>query len=307
MSTIAETIPPHPDWQLYRSFLAAVREGSLSGAARALGLTQPTLGRHIDSLETALRVKLFTRSLDGLVPTEAAQRLLGPVETMASAAEAAQRAVSARAGAASGTVRITASEIMGGEVLPGLLVPLRAAHPDLAVELTLTNRNEDLLRGDADIAVRMVRPTQRDLVARSIGRVDIGLFAHRRYLKAHGAPRDLAEVAGHTLIGYDRDPLGFQLLQRWKVPLGREAFAIRCDNDLAQVAALRSGLGIGALHLGIARRDRQLVPVLQPALLFQLDMWLVMHRDHRGLPRVQVAFDHLAQQLAAYAASSRLA
>ena len=142
-----------PDWHLFRAFLTVVREGSLSSAARALGTTQPTMGRQVAALEASLGIKLFTRSLDGLSPTEAGLRLISSAEAMAAAVEAAQRSASGEVDEEQGTVRVTASNVIGGEVLPSILASFRAVHPRISVELALSNRNEDLLRGDADIAV----------------------------------------------------------------------------------------------------------------------------------------------------------
>ena len=294
-----------PDWHLFRSFLAVIREGSLSGAARALGMTQPTVGRQVAALESALEVSLFTRSLEGLAPTESALQLVPAAEAMGAAAAAALRIASGEAVEERGTVRITASEIMGAEVLPSILTRFRSRHPHVALELALTNRNEDLLRGDADIAVRMVRPTQGALVARRLGRIDIGLFAHRNYLKTHPAPQSVEDLARHALIGFDRDASYARLAERLEFPFHREAFALRCDSDLAQLAALRAGFGIGVCQLGIARRDRHLVPVLPSALVFPMEAWLVMHRDLRASRRVRLVYDHLGAELLAYALGSR--
>jgi DNA-binding transcriptional LysR family regulator len=187
-----------PDWHLFRTFLTVVREGSLSSAARALGTTQPTMGRQVAALEASLRVKLFTRSLDGLSPTEAGFRLIPSAEAMAAAVEAAQRSASGEIGEEHGTVRITVSHMVGNEVLPPILATIHAAHPGISVELALSNRNEDLLRGDADIAVRMVRPTQSALVAKRIGQIDVGLYGHRRYLKKRSMPRRLVDLREHV-------------------------------------------------------------------------------------------------------------
>jgi len=294
-----------PEWHLFRSFLAVMREGSLSGAARTLAKTQPTVGRQIAALEECLGVSLFTRSLDGLAPTEAALRLIGAAETMAAAAEAAERAASGEADADSGTVRITASDVIGGEVLPAILARFHKRHPRIALELVLTNRNEDLLRGEADIAVRMVRPTQDALIAKRIGPVDIGLYAHRRYLKARATPLGMEDLRSHALIGFDRDPAPARALALSGVTLSRNDLAFRCDSDHAQLAALRAGFGIGICQLGIARRDKNLVPVLHSRLLFSLDMWLAMHRDLRNSRRIRLLFGHLAQELAGYSRSSR--
>jgi DNA-binding transcriptional LysR family regulator len=158
-----------PSWDELRTFFEVLRDGSLSGAARRLGLTQPTVGRHVDALEEALGVTLFTRSPRGLAPTPAAIALAPHGEAMAAAAAALSRSASSEAALDKGVVRVTASEIVGCEVLPSILAAFHARHPGVAIELAVTNRNEDLARGDADIAVRMVRPTQSGLVARRIG------------------------------------------------------------------------------------------------------------------------------------------
>ena len=161
-------------WDELRTFVEVTRDGSLSGAARRLGLTQPTVGRHIDALEATLGLTLFTRSPRGLTPTPAALALGPHVEAMAAAAAALGRAASGEAAADRGAVRVTASDVVGCEVLPPILAAFQAGHPGIAIELALTNRNEDLARRDADIAVRMVRPIQSGLVARKIGAARIG-------------------------------------------------------------------------------------------------------------------------------------
>jgi len=295
-----------PGWELYRSFLATVRERSLSGAARALGLTQPTLGRHIDELEQALGgIALFTRSQLGLVPTDAALALVPHAEAMAASAAALVRAASGAAGAASGSIRLTASEIVGGEVLPPILADFREGNPGIAVELVLSNATEDLLRREADIAVRMVRPKQTALVARLIGHVTLGLHAHRRYIAAHGLPRNLDEIARHAIIGFDRETPSVRAVRALGLPLDREMFGFRSDSDLAQLAALRAGFGIGVCQLGIARRDPDLVRVVPEAFSINLDVWVVMHKDLRASHRMRLMFDHLSAALSAYIATSR--
>lgn len=292
------------DWNLYRSFLAVMREGSLSGAARTLGLTQPSLGRHIDALEAALGATLFTRAPDGLRPTPLARELQPCAEAMASATQLAARVASGAEQEARGTVRLTASQLIGGEVLPGILAPFCEQHPHIGIELVLNNANDDLLKREADIAVRMVRPTQQSLVAKRLGRVDIGMYAHQRYAKARGLPRSLAELRNHLLIGPDQDPSTKRLIAQRGLALNAQDFALRTDSDLAQLAALRAGLGIGGCQLGLARRDPALVPVLPDDLYFSLDMWLVTHADLRNNRRVMALFKYLAVELTLYAKSS---
>jgi DNA-binding transcriptional LysR family regulator len=290
--------PPH--WDELRTFVEVARDGSLSGAARRLGLTQPTVGRHIDALDAALGVALFARSPRGLAPTPAALALEPHVEAMAAAAAALTRVASGEAAADTGVVRLTASEVIGCEVLPPILAAFHAEHPGIAIELVLTNRNEDLARRDADIAVRMVRPTQSGLLARRIGTARIGLYAHRDYLARFGEPRALAELKGHCVIGFDRDNRSFRGAGDFARRLTREDFGFRCDNDLAQLAALRAGVGIGGCQDNIARRTPALVAVLPNTIQYALEVWLVMHKDLKATRRVRLLFDHLAAGLAGY-------
>ena len=253
-------------WDELRTFVEVARDGSLSGAARRLGLSQPTVGRHIDALEATLGSTLFTRSPRGLTPTPAARALAPHVEAMAAAAAALTRTASGEAAADRGVVRVTASEVIGCEVLPPILAGFHAEHPGIAIELALTNRNEDLARRDADIAVRMVRPTQSGLVARSIGAARIGVYAHRDYLARFGEPRSLADLASHCVIGFDRDNRSFRSAGDFARGLTREDFGFRCDSDLVQLAALRAGVGVGGCQENIARRTSELVAVLPNAI-----------------------------------------
>lgn len=294
-----------PGWDLYRSFLAVASEGSLSAAARMLGMTQPSLGRHVRQLEATLGVALFTRSPQGLALTEVGAELAEHARGMAVASAALRRAASGGRQEVRGVVRITCSEVVGGEVLPAMLAGLRRQQPGIVIELSLSDAAEDLLRKDADIAVRMLRPSQAALVARRVGAVGLGLFAHRRYLKERGTPRTLADLHQHALIGFDSETPALRAM-RSRVPGGevyaREHFALRTDSPLAQLAALRAGYGIGACHRALARRERQLVPVLPKAFGLELDTWLVMHEDQRTNRRVRLVYDYLFETLAAYAA-----
>lgn len=293
------------DWNLYRSFLAVMREGSLSAAARALNSTQPSMGRHIAALEAQLGVPLFTRGPDGLKPTATALEMQSAAQAMDSAARYAERVASGTGLGQRGTIRLSASQIMGGEVLPELLARYQAEHPLIAIELVLNNRMDDLLKREADIAVRMERPTQQALLAKRLGRVDIGLYAHQRYVQARGLPRSVPEMAQHALIGGDLDDTAIRLAQQKGFTISREMFTFRSDSDLAQLAALRAGAGIGGSQIGIARRDPALLPVLPELLAFSLDMWLVTHGDMRGNPRVMALFRYLTRELSAYALSSQ--
>lgn len=294
---------PHtePGWELYRSFLAVMRTGSLSAAARLLSTTQPTIGRHIEQLERVLGVTLFARSPSGLRPSPVAHRLVSHAEVMEASAAALMRTASGEMEDDAGTVRMTASQVIGGEILPEILTEFHQNHPRIAIELVLNNAPEDLLRGDADIAVRMFRPAQGALIAKRIGSMGIGLYAHRRYVDRYGLPNGLDALEGHTLIGYDRDPVWMRIAAEMKIPLRREQFSFRCDTELAQLSMLRAGYGIAACQVGLALRDPDLIPVLPERISSPLDIWLVMHRDSRSSRRITLLFAHLAETLTRYA------
>ncbi|WP_018181270.1 LysR substrate-binding domain-containing protein [Kaistia granuli] len=289
-----------PSWDHLSSFLAVMGDGSLSGAARSLRLTQPTVGRHIDELEASLGVVLFTRSQTGLAPTDAALELAPHAATMAAAAEALVRTASGEAAEDRGTVRLAASEIVGTEILPPMLAAFQQAHPRIAIELIVSNRNEDLLRREADIAIRMVRPTQGTLLARRIGSVELGLHAHRRYLDRRGTPGTLADMGGHALIGFDRETAAVRALQKLGLSLTREMFSLRTDSDTTQLAAIRAGLGIGVCQAPLAARDPDLVRLVPDAFAYPLECWVAMHEDLRTVRRIRLAFDHLVTGLDAY-------
>jgi len=249
-------------------------------------------------------VVLFTRSQTGLVATETATATLPYAESMASVAEALVRSVSAPSDADRGTVRVTCAEIVGAEVLPPMLADLRRARPHLQIELSLTNANEDLLQRHADIAVRMAQPTQSALVAKRVGSVKLGLFAREDYLADHPAPRTPADLLrGHALVGRDRDPSFFAGLAAAGLPSKRKDFALRSDSDVACLAAIRAGIGIGFCHLPLAARPPRLQRVL-PKLGFELPIWVVTHEDLRASRRVALVFEHLVASLAVYARSA---
>jgi DNA-binding transcriptional LysR family regulator len=196
-------------------------------------------------------------------------------------------------------IRITASDIVGAEVLPPILTGFHEAYPEVAIELVLSNRQEDLLRREADIAVRMARPTQGALLARRVGDVCARLYAHRRHIEAHGLPLTLADARAHA-IGFDRDPLIRRTLEDRQQHFEREMFAFRSDSDLAQLAALRAGFGVGACQEQIARRDPDLIPVLADAFRYEMEVWVAMHEDLKASRRMRAMFDWLVEGLTAY-------
>jgi DNA-binding transcriptional LysR family regulator len=294
---------PSIGWELYRSFLGVLKEGSLSGAARALGVAQPTIGRHIAALEKSLGLALFTRSPTGLLPTESALALQTHAESMESTAAALERTAASQGAGVKGVVRITASEVIGVEVLPPLVARLRHEHPDLKIELLLTNRVQDLLRREADIAVRMTHPKQETLIARRIGRIEVGLHATRQYLADCGAPGSVAELGQHTLIGFDQETAFIRSARKHAPLLNREKFSLRTDSDLAQLALIRAGAGIGICQVPIAKRSDSLVRVLPRQVALYLETWITMHEDLRNRPSCRVTFEALVAGLQRHVAT----
>jgi DNA-binding transcriptional LysR family regulator len=287
-------------WELYRSFLGVLQEGSLSGAARALGITQPTVGRHISAVEKAFGLALFSRSQSGLLPTEAALALRPYADAMRSTAAALRRTADSQGEGVRGTVRISASEVVGVEVLPPLVARLRQAHPRLTVELVMSNRVQDLLRREADIAVRMAAPRQELLIARRVGAVALGLFAHRSYLARHGTPKTVPELGRHALIGFDEDTPFLRAARKAMPAWNRAAFSLRTDSDVGQLALISAGCGIGICQVALAGRNVDLVRVLPHKLEVKLDTWVTMHEDLRNGPRCKITFDALVQGLTAH-------
>jgi DNA-binding transcriptional LysR family regulator len=290
-----------PDWDLWRSFLAVLDAGSLSGAARTLNIAQPTVGRHIEALEAALGAgPLFTRSPGGLRPTRTAEALGPHARTMATAAETLVRTASGDAEGVRGVIRLTASEIAAVHVLPPMLTRFREAWPAVDLELVASNRIEDLLHRDVDIAVRMARPTQDALLARRIGAIPLTMHAHRSYLQRHGEPRSIEDLRGHTLIGFDRVRPIPSAIRQIDFEVTRELFALRTDSEVTQLALLAAGFGVCPCQRQIAARDANLVPLLEGVFGFELEVWVVMHEDLKTDRRMRLLFDHLAAGLKAY-------
>ncbi|MFN7057139.1 LysR family transcriptional regulator [Hyphomonas sp.] len=297
---------PASSWDHIRSFLAVLEEGSLSRAARSLSLTQPTLSRHIDQLEASLGGPLFTRSPRGLIPTDKARMIEPHARTIAASAAALTRAASGAADEMTGAVRISASEVVGIEILPEMLVPLRETHPGLAFEIVATNQSSDLLRRDADIAIRMVRPQQGALLAKKVGDVRLGLFARRDYLEKHGTPQSLDDVQRHAIVGFDHETSIVEALRGTGLALDRAGFAWRTDSDLAYLNLVRAGAGIGICQPGLARRHGGLVRLLPEAFSLPMETWVTMHEDLTGVARMKVVFDHLCDAMSAYVRSQEL-
>lgn len=286
------------DWSLIRSFLAALDQGSLLGAARVLKTSQPTLGRHIAELENQLGVVLFERTGRGLVPTATALQLAESARGMEAGALQLTRTLTGAQSQTTGTVRITASVPVAVQLMPPLLARMRLALPDIQVELVSSNQVSNLLRREADIAIRMVRPEQGTLVAKKIGDVVIGAFAHRNYLARRGAIRQPVDLLQHDLIGGDADTAILRGFQAMGYAVTPDTFALRTDDLIVQWQAVRVGLGIGFVADYMARTEPDVVRVLQGLLpIPALPMWLAVHREIRTNRRIRAVYDFLADSL----------
>lgn len=286
------------DWTLVRSFLAVLDAGSLSAAARQLGGSQPTIGRHVAQLEHQLGATLFERGGRGLAPTAAALSIADQARSMDDSAQAIARKLTGLGSDMQGSVRVSASQIVAVHLLPGLLGALRQQLPGVTVDIVASNRMSNLLRREADIAIRMARPQQASLLARRIGRVDIGVYASAEYLRRHPAPRTVQELRHHALIGFDQDEQIIRGLQGVGVALTRESFQVRSDDHLVHWQCLVAGLGVGFAATWLAEREAGLRRLLPDLPIPPLPVWLAVHREIRSSARVRAVFDFLASAVA---------
>ena len=270
-------------WGSVPAFIAAAETGSLSAAARRLGVAQPTVRRQIEALERALGAPLFTRAPAGLAPTAEALALLPDARAMQSAA----RAMTRRTGGIEGAVRVTATRLDAAEVLPEALAPILAAHPGLAVEIDSDDGARDILRRDADIALTQAEPKAAALVSRKLARREFGLFA------APGAqvPERIEEMRLVT----DDAATRIEAARRAAGLPEPAARPLRTDDYVVQLAAVKAGLGVGALQVSIAERHG-LVRV-RPEVSLPLDSWLAVHEDLRHSPRVDAVWRGLVAAL----------
>lgn len=284
------------DWTLYRSFLAVAETGSLSAAARRLALSQPTLGRHVAELETALSAKLFTRTARGLSPTEAALTLIPAATAMRQAAAQLSLLAAGHQESLKGTVRLTASRVVSHYLLPAMLTRLRQTEPGIEIELVPTDSTENLLFREADIALRMYRPTQNDVVTRHLTDLPMALYGARDYLDRHGRPETLQDLMRHDLVGLDRSDLMLRMVERLGLSRRREDFPVRCDDQVVYWNLVRAGCGLGAMQTLIADADPGMERIARFLPLPALPVWLTAPEALRQNPRIRRVMDHLAAE-----------
>ena len=285
-------------WQLIQSFLAVTEAGSLSAAARKLRVSQPTLSREIQALETHTGLNLFKRTTQGLVLTAEGSNLVDAARKMNDAADLFERQVSGLSTELKGDVRISANEIVGIYLLPPAIAAFREIHPSVHIDIVISNQISNLSKREADIALRMFRPTQPDLVARRLPDMALGFFAHKDYVKEYGEPTSMDDFKSHTIIGYDESTEFIEGAARLGYQLTRDHFAIRTDHLLAQHNLCRSGAGIMATHVELAKHWPELTPVMQWVPLPALEFWLVCHGDVQYNSRIRELMTFLSNWFA---------
>jgi DNA-binding transcriptional LysR family regulator len=286
------------DWTLIQAFLAVAEEGSLSGAARETGISQPTLSRQIKAIEDQLHVRLFDRQAKGLDLTDTGHELLPAAKAMFAAAGQFANIAAGHDQEIEGTVRITASEFVSHYILPEIMADIRESHPDIQLELNSTDHSENLLFREADIAIRMYRPTQLDMITRRLGVLQLGFFASQSYIQRRGEPVSIAELMTHDMIGYDRSERFIKGAAEYGWELSKHDFAVRCDLQTLHGELIKAGCGVGILSTEAGARMPELVAVIKSFPVPGLAVWLTSHEALRHTPRVRAVWKHLETGLA---------
>lgn len=286
-----------PDWAAIRSFLAVAEAGSLTAAARKLGLSQPTMGRHVRAVEARLGTDLFVRGATGLSLSAAGRDLLEPAREMAAASARLGAIAAGHDARFDGTVRITASVVVSSYVLPPILADLRAAEPRIEIELVPSDASENLLFREVDIAVRMYRPTQLDVVARKLAEQPLALYAAPALLERHGVPDSVEALLRLPFVGFDRSDLILRAMREIGLDVDRHFFGVRCDDQAAFWQLVCAGCGVGAMQAVIGDAEPRVRRIDVALDLPILPIWLAAHEGLPRNPRIRRVWDHLAARL----------
>jgi DNA-binding transcriptional LysR family regulator len=273
-------------WDDVRFFLAVTRAGSLSGAARALGVGHVTVGRRIALLEKRLGVTLLNRTPDGFATTSAGEAILRQCVAMENAALDLERVAVGRDALVTGSVRVTTTEALGYQLVAPAIAALRQAHPELQVHLTVGVRSLDIARRDSDLAVRFARPAASDLVCRKLGEVGFSLYASRRYLARSGIPERGRGLSGYDLITFTGAPAATSPFFMGE-PLEGARIALRCDNPFIQLTAAANDIGIAELACFLGDSSPDLVRVWPDEAPAHRAAWLIVHQDMRRSARIR--------------------
>lgn len=283
------------DWTGMQDFLAVAVAGSLSGAAKKLNVSQPTVGRRIAQLEDRLGAPLFIRAPHGLDLTETGELILGHARRMEEEAHAVERLVTGQEADLSGTVRISTVEAIGAEWLITALLPFRTSHPGITTEVHIDSNAVDLLRGEADIAIRLMNGGQADLITKKVATMGWGIYASQEYLDRKGMPGDIADMSAHDFVLPSMKDVE-HIASRLKIPNHNKGKAVfRSNSFLALLNATRSGYGIGVHTPLYADRCPELIRLFPEVTALEMEILLVMHPDLRRSARIRAVWDHLAE------------
>ena len=288
-----------PDWNHIRAFLTTAEEGSLSAAARRLGLTQPTLSRQVAALEQALGVMLFERPGRALALTQAGHELLAHSRQMGAAATALSLSATGQANRIEGRVSITASELLSSFMLPPVLHRLRQMAPKLEIDVVATNDIRDLMKREADIAIRHVRPDQPELIARLVREGTAHFYAATSYLDRRGRPQSQQDLASHDFVGFGNNAEMIAHAAHHGVTLSPAQFSINSSNGLVAWELVRSGFGISPMYDGAAQQTKGVERVMPWVETIRFPFWLTTHRELHTSRKIRLVFDLLAEVLSA--------
>ncbi|GAA6142023.1 LysR family transcriptional regulator [Hydrogenophaga sp. 5NK40-0174] len=285
------------DWNHLRAFLETAQTGSLSAAARKLGLSQPTLSRQVACIEQDLGVTLFERVGKSMVLTDTGLDLLEHAKAMGIAANELGLAATGRSQMVEGTVSVSATDAVAAYLLPPLIRSLRESAPGISIDLVSSNTLSDLRRREADIAVRHVRPEEPDLIGRLLREATASFYASKAWVAMNGHPRTAADAAQHDFIGSDRTGNYLAYMQQHGLPITEASFSCYADHSVANWALMQQGLGIAVMMDEMARATPDVVRVLDDVPAVKFPVWLVTHRELRTSRRIRLVFDWLAEGL----------
>ena len=285
------------DWNHLKAFLKTAEAGSLSAAARQLGLSQPTLSRQVAAIEKCLGVTLFERVGKAMVPTASGLDLLEHVRAMGNAADTVRLAASGHSQAVAGVVTVSATDTVATHLLPPLLRQLREQAPGIQVEVVSSDAVSDLLRREADIAIRHLKPEQPDLIARHIREAEAHFYATADWVQQHGHPRTAEDAVHLPFVGHTRGGPYLSMLRHHGLPVTEANFSCYASQTATHWALVTQGLGIGAMMKEIAAATPNMVQVLDDVPPIRFPIWLVTHRELRTSRRIQVVFEALGKGL----------
>ncbi|MBO6918890.1 MAG: LysR family transcriptional regulator [Rhizobiaceae bacterium] len=287
------------DWNRARAFLVTAEEGSLSAAAKALGMAQPTLGRQVDALEEELGVILFERLGRGLSLTPSGHELLSHVRSMGEAASQMSLAATGRSEALEGSICITATEVTAIYDLAPIIAKLRKIHPGVEVEVAASDDSKDLRRREADIAMRNYRPKENDLVARKIGEEVAMLYASADYIEKYGVPNKLRDLRNHKFVGFDGSDEMVKQLSSIGLEISDDNITVRAGNHMVHWELTKAGVGIGIMPERVGDLEPKVRSIMPSFRKMVYPVWLVAHRELHTSRRIRTVFDFIASEYSA--------